>query len=253
MKLTIGKKLFLGFGIILFALVINAVVTLNSSLNNSKLNNQIQENYNPSTDNLGELRKLLVDSKMLIKNWVYIEKQSDTPDKTLLIDILNKELPSTIDELKNLSNNWSKENQDLLQQVDVIVKDSIIPMQNLIMEQLNSFESYDDIMIMFNVMPLVEEQGELIVKTNNTINILDNLIKTQTNLSNSLIDEMQDSFQSFPRFVIITTLIIIIISIIVLFYVNRSITVPIKKGVEFCLNNITAFFINPKIPLILYS
>ena len=72
MKLTIGNKLVIGFGIILIALIINAVVTLSSSVQNSKLNNQIIDTFNPSTENLIQLRKLLVDSKMLIKNWVYI-------------------------------------------------------------------------------------------------------------------------------------------------------------------------------------
>ena len=43
MKLTIGNKLILGFGVILLALIINAALTLSSSLRNSKLNTEIIE------------------------------------------------------------------------------------------------------------------------------------------------------------------------------------------------------------------
>ena len=68
MKLTIGNKLILGFGVILLALIINAVLTLSSSLKNSQLNNEIIQSYNPAQNNLISLRQLLVDSKMLIKN-----------------------------------------------------------------------------------------------------------------------------------------------------------------------------------------
>ena len=233
MKLTIGNKLVIGFGIILIALIINAVVTLSSSVQNSKLNNQIIDTFNPSTENLIQLRKLLVDSKMLIKNWVYIEKQSGTPDKLLLQDVLNNNLPNTLKHLKKLSNYWNDENKDLLVKVESTINDTIIPLHKKVMGQLNSFESYDDIMVMFDVMPLVEEQGDIIVETNNAIDILDNIIEYQSNLSNNAISKMQTSFQRFPRFIIITTLVIIIIFILVLIYVNNTITRPIKKGVEF--------------------
>ncbi|MFP4023783.1 MAG: methyl-accepting chemotaxis protein [Thiohalospira sp.] len=233
MKLTIGKKLIIGFGVILLALVVNAFVTLNTSLQNSRLNNQIIETYNPSTNNLTQLRKLLVDSKMLIKNWVYIEKQDNTPDKILLKDVLESKLPVTLSQLKKLSVHWNKENKDLLKTVETVINDSIVPLHHKVIEQLNTFESYDDIMVMFEVMPLVEEQGDIIVKTDRAIALLDNIIDYQSDLSNEAISEMQRSFQNFPKFILITTLIILVIFIIVLIYVNQSITKPIKKGVEF--------------------
>ncbi len=233
MKLTIGRKLIIGFGVILLALIINAVVTLNSSLQNSRLNNQIIETFNPSTNNLIQLRKLLVDSKMLIKNWVYIEKQNDTPDKLLLKEVLDKDLPSTLKNLRALSDAWNKENQILLSEVEFTINDTIIPLHQKIMGELNSFDSYDDIMVMFDVMPLVEEQGELIVKTDHAIAKLDQIIDDQSALSNNAISDMQKSFQNFPKFIIITTIIIIVIFILVLMYVNRSVTIPIKKGAEF--------------------
>ncbi len=233
MKLTIGRKLIVGFGVILFALIINAITILNSSLENSHLNNEIIENFNPSKNNLVALRQQLVNSKMLIKNWVYIEKQNGTPDKIKLIDLLNNDFPETIARLDKLSEYWVIENKEQLSQVKSILKDTLIPLQQNIMSQLNSFESYDDLMVIFDVMPLVEEQGEIILKTNKTISILDNLIDYQTNLANSSINEMQKSFRNFPKFIIITTIIIMIIFILVLIYVNKTITVPIKKSVDF--------------------
>ncbi|MDY6800813.1 MAG: methyl-accepting chemotaxis protein [Bacteroidota bacterium] len=233
MKLTIGKKLIIGFGVILVALIVNAVLILNSSIQNSKLNNQIIEIYTPSTNNLTQLRKLLVDSKMLIKNWVYIEKQDNTPDKLLLKEVLENKLPATLSQLQSLSVHWNKENKDLRASVETIVNDSIIPLHQQVMGQLNSFESYDDIMVMFEVMPLVEEQGDIIVKTDRVIALLDQIIDYQSALANEAIGEMQQSFKNFPKLVIVTTLIILIIFIIVLIYVNRSVTRPIKKGVEF--------------------
>lgn len=233
MKLSIGKKLILGFGIILIALIVNSIIVLSYSLKNSKLNNQIINNNNPSEKNLVLLRQLLVESKMLIKNWVFIEKQDATPDKQKLISLINEELPTTFKELDKLSKAWKKENQDDLIQIKSIISDTIIPLQQKVMSQLNSFESYDDLMVIFEVTPLVEEQGEIIIETNKAIQLLDNLIIYQTKQTTESITEMQGSFKRFPKLVILTTLVIVLIFIIVLVYVNRTVTVPIKKGVEF--------------------
>ncbi len=233
MKLTIGKKLVIGFGIILLAVIVNAVIILNSSIKNSNLNTQIIENYSPSETNLNKLRQLLVDSKILIKNWVYIEKQDNTPDKIKLIELHDKDFPNTLNELNNLSESWVEDNKKLLLQVEILVTDSITPLHNIVISQLNSFESYDDLMIIFEVMPLVEEQGDIIVKTDKAVAILDELISYQSDLTNSSINKMQSSFKNFPKIIFITTFIIIIIFVLVIFYFNKTVTVPIKKGVDF--------------------
>ena len=233
MKLTIGKKLTIGFGIILLALITNAIIILNSSLKNSNLNTKITQNYNPSQSNLDELKKLLVDSKMLIKNWVYIDKKDNTPNKIRLIDLQDKDLPSILSTLKDLSESWDKQQKESLNRVEKLIVDSITPLHKNVMSQLNSFESYDDLMVIFEVTPLVEEQGEIMVKTDSAISILNELISYQSGLMSNAINEMQTSFNNFPKIILITTLIIILIFVFVIFYINRTVTTPIKKGVEF--------------------
>lgn len=233
MKLTIGKKLIIGFGVILLALIINAVLILNSSIENSKLNTQIIESYNPSEDNLNNLKDLLLDSKILIKNWVYIDKQDNTPNKIKLKELHDTGIPNIIKELNILSKQWSDSNKSKLQKAEELINDSIMPLHSKVMKALNSFESYDDPMVLFEVTPLVEEQGDIMVKTDNAISILDELIEFQTKLTDDAIGDMQDSFKSFPKFVLITTFIIIIIFVLVLIYINRTVTIPIKKGVVF--------------------
>ena len=233
MKLTIGQKLIIGFGVIFLTLIVNAVIILNSSINNSNLNDQIIENYNPSESNLNKLKDLLIDSKILIKNWVYIDKHDNTPDKIKLTKLHLEDFPNTLKELNKLSKNWNEVNKNLLFQVEKLITDSITPFHNTIMSQLNSFESYDDLMVIFEIIPLVEEQGEVIQKTNKTITILDDLIHSQTNLTNSAIGKMQRSFKNFPKIIFITTFIVILIFLIVIFYIHKTVTVPIKKGVTF--------------------
>lgn len=233
MKLTIGKKLAVGFGVILVALITNAIIILNSSVKNSNLNEEITGNYNPSQNNLDELKRLLVDSKMLIKNWVYIDKQENTPNKVRLTNIHDEEFPNTLKALDNLSQNWEKEYKESLHQVEKLIIDTITPLHKNVMSQLNSFESYDDLMVLFEVTPMVEEQGEIMIKTDRAITILNNLIDHQSNLTTSAINRMQQSFNNFPKIVLITTFVIILIFVFVIFYINKTVTIPIKKGVDF--------------------
>ncbi|MCB2197255.1 MAG: HAMP domain-containing protein [Bacteroidetes bacterium] len=233
MKLTLGRKLVVGFGVILVALITNAIIVLNSSVKNSDLNEEITQNYTPSQNHLDELKKLLVDSKMLIKNWVYIDKQENTPNKIRLRNIHDEEFPNTLKALDNLSENWEKEYKETFHQVEKLIIDTITPLHKNVMSQLNSFESYDDLMVIFEVTPLVEEQGEIMVQTDKAIAILDNLIEHQSNLTSNAIDKMQRSFNNFPKIVLITTLIIILIFVFVIFYINKTVTIPIKKGVDF--------------------
>ncbi len=233
MKLTIGKKLAVGFGVILLALITNAIIILNSSIKNSTLNEEVIQNYNPSQSNLNALKKLLVDSRMLIKNWVYIDKHENTPDKVKLMNLHEKDFPNTLKVLGNLSNNWERQYRESLLKVEKLIVDSITPMHQNVMNQLNSFESYDDLMVIFEVTPLVEEQGEIMVKTDKAISILNELIEHQSDLTTDAINEMQRSFNNFPKIILITTLVIILIFVFVIIYINKTVTLPIKKGVDF--------------------
>jgi len=84
MKLTISQKLSLSFGILLVAIVINVIITIVNTSSNARKNKEITEVFLPSEKYLTELNNQILSSKMLIKNWVFIDKKSDTPDKIKL-------------------------------------------------------------------------------------------------------------------------------------------------------------------------
>ncbi len=68
LRFTIGRKIGLGFGVIIL-LVIVAFWLTNVTLNDSrKKTDQVTEIYNPSVASLKELNYLLIRSKFLITN-----------------------------------------------------------------------------------------------------------------------------------------------------------------------------------------
>lgn len=246
---TISRKLGVGFGVILIALIINATFTITSSLKNRELNDKIVKLYNPSSDNITLLRQLIVDSKMLIKNWVYIEKQSNTPDKNRLMELHEEALPGVIQKLDGLSREWEKGNQEMLEEIKSAILDTLLPMHKTVIEQLNTFESYDDPMVLFEVTPMVEESGEIMLSTNRIISKTDQLLEQQNKNTSIAAAEMQKSFNNFPRFIIIISIIIIGLSILVIIITTRAIIRPINKGIEFA-GKMEKGYVDAKIDLV---
>ncbi|MGE4289831.1 MAG: hypothetical protein AB7E36_14190, partial [Salinivirgaceae bacterium] len=105
-RFTVTNKLVVGFGVLLFATVINGVFTYSTLNQSQELNEKILTIYNPSTTKLQELVSMINNSYMLTKNWVFIEKQSDTPDKVKLTEIHKTDFPKLNVEIAKRSVNW---------------------------------------------------------------------------------------------------------------------------------------------------
>jgi len=232
-RFTISRKLGLGFGIVILAFLVNSFITINSSIQNRKLNEKITTLYNPSTYYLTNLRQAIVESKMLIKNWVFIEKQANTPDKQTLKSLHSETLPLLTNELKKLAEQWTPEQKELFSQTTQAIIDSLIPAHQQVMHSLNSFEAYDDPMVVFEVIPTVEEGGEIIKLTETIMTRLDNLLTQQEVNMSEASNSMLDSFNRFPKIIFIISIVIIALAAIAGFLTSRSITVPIRKGVAF--------------------
>src|SRR6476620_9695211 len=118
LRFTIGRKIGLGFGIIIFLTTIAFLLT-NVTLNESrKKTDQVTEIYNPSVATLKELDNLLNRSKLLITKWYYVQTGDDATDKKALRTLLKEEYPGLKDKIKKYSVNWNKDEQ---QSIDAIL------------------------------------------------------------------------------------------------------------------------------------
>ena len=234
-KLTIGRKLGIGYAILILALLINGAITIINAISNSKLNKQISEIYSPSQENLNELSSMVVNSKMLIKNWVFIDKKSDTPDKLKLKDLQDKEFPKLKSKLDKLSQSeeWTEKDKALYNQVSKSITDTLFVKEKQIMTSLNDFASYDDPLVIFDIIPMVEEGGTLMKLTDNLLANLDELSKNLNARSDEARQKMSSSFTRFTLMVIITGIILIAVALIIAFVTIVSIVNPLRKGVEF--------------------
>ncbi len=128
-----------------------------------KLNSKSLDDFNKKLSSfyyLNELDILLLESKYLIANWVFIEKQPNTTKKVRLKNIHEELLPKRLNQINYLSSFWSFTEKLLYLEI----KDDIEKFKNnqqYIMRHLNSFEAYDDLMVLFEVTPMAEEGSEM--------------------------------------------------------------------------------------------
>jgi len=231
-KLNIAQKLGFGFGLVLFIIILNGILTF-TLLNRSKnLNKTLTEQYYPLADELNHLKDIVLQSKMLIRSWVYIDKQTGTPDKLALENIHQIVYSKSVSTLKMLPIQW--EDNDTTELLNIFEKiNKLFTLQKEVMTSLNSFESYDDAMVTFMVEPMVQEGGDIIVLSDEITSELNNLADNYTNQANTILRTMNSSFTWFSVLVIFMSLLISFIAAFVAYLLFNTIVSPLKKGVAF--------------------
>lgn len=230
---SIKGKLFLCFGILIVALSLLLVVISVTTIKSKKINNSITELYTPSLELLHELEAELTNSKMLIKNWVFIEKKDETPDKLRLINLHQEILPNLFSAGKEYASGWTPGERNSFHSLQKLVTDSLVAQQQVIMDKLNSLGSYNDPLVMFEVVPMVEESGPIMTYSETALNIVNDLINKMEVKAENARAVMAASLNDFQKIIIITTLAVIVLMIFVTLWIVNSIVTPLKKGVDF--------------------
>ena len=227
-KFSISQKLFIGFGIVIILTLVSTVSTYKILTKNQDLNNKINELNSPSIQSLNQLYSIVQESKLLIKNWVFIEKHSGTKDKQRLISIHNDVYPQIELDIERLKSYWSIEEQQVYNNIIISIKDSLFTQHKLIMNSLNSFENYDDLMVVFEVESLVSEGGLVLVVTDNIIANLVELISEKEADNKQVYEAMTASSNFFRVFIIFGGLLILLLSFISASYI----IITFKKSIN---------------------
>ncbi len=231
MRLKIATKIGLGFGIMTIAVIIYALMILRALQNSREANDAITNVYSPSVTFINDLYSKINDSRMLIKSWVFIDKIADTPDKLKLQELHATGYNEVMDTLKYFGKIWAKEYPEqtqLLHYIDSSIVDSLFPKHEYIMQQLSTFESYDDPFVIFEVTPMTEEGGDVMVLTQRILKKIDELRNAQETLEDEARENMKTTFSSFKNIIILVLFILIIAAIIIGTFTITSLTMPIN-------------------------
>ncbi|PLX16282.1 MAG: histidine kinase [Marinilabiliales bacterium] len=229
-KFTIAKKLILGFGIVTAAIFVNIYLVKSTLNKNIEENDRIISIYVPSADLIRELSNAMISSKMLIKNWVYIEKQPNTPDKNKLVDLHQATLPNLHEKILKISKNWNQEEKQAYEKIYVSITDTLFPMQQDVMNKLSTMESYDDFfLLMTDVYTKVEEGGDIILYSDKIIEELAFLVETHEMKIAEASKQMEASFMKLENFIFASGIVLVVISVIIALFLAQIIIKPIVK------------------------
>lgn len=231
-KLNIAQKLLAGFGLILLLIVVQGVWTYATLTSSKSQNRELTEIYSPSTAKLDGLSDIVNNAKMLIRSWVFIDTQSGTPDKVRLGELHSTDYPQLKDELVTLSQEWEQEDVEFLNQLFHDV-DSLFEMQQYVMSSLNSFEAYEDAMVLFEVEPMVQEGGEVITLSEHIQSEINELTSKYEAVTNKALVKSNRSFTLLQVVIIVMSLLVIAGALVTAWLLYNSIVAPLNKGVSF--------------------
>src|ERR1035437_832503 len=226
-RFTVGRKIGSGFGILIFLTFVAFGATLITLNDSRQINDRITNLYTPSVSALQELNIIVVRSKMLISNWINIQIESEDKDK--LKKLIKDEYPDLKKRVNDLAKGWNKDDKESISSIFNIL-DGLIADHEYIMTQLNSFESYQDAGVLFEVKNMVEDtDGEVNERTRNALNKLSKLIEQQHAQSTQKNKEMLSSFSFLQNVVVGLGIILFIGGILIAFFTVRTIVRPVDE------------------------
>ena len=250
MRFTVGKKIGLGFGIVLillltvFGITYYVVHTAESTLSDSIENNQkLLEVEQPTVNGLYNLKAHLTISQSLILKWVRVPSRPDELWKKKLEKLIDSSIPRDTMRINELMDQWEEGSNDE-ESFNLIKKNIAVVINSFnqyIRKSLVDFESYSDEMNKidaeyeydFTISPTIEE----------TLNSLEQLIANKNEIAQNKskdsmksFDDTNTNFSNLALILFIAGLLLATGTIIIAFFTTLSITKPVQELKKILIN-----------------
>lgn len=227
-RFTIGRKIGAGFGVLILSTLMVFLYT-KTTLDTSREINERNINVNtPSVDALQELKILVLNSKMLITNWVNVQSSSDSPEKQELIRLMENSYPKLNNEISEISKSWSTAASDTLRNVFGQIDTLFIHYED-IKGMLNTFDSYLEPSIKMMADYMIGRDGDVDMQAKKVLANLDALIERQRNNSKLGTDKMINSFGKLENVVIWLGFALVIGGVLIAMFTVRTIVKPVQQ------------------------
>ncbi|MCI5054814.1 MAG: SpoIIE family protein phosphatase [Flavobacteriales bacterium] len=225
-RLTIGRIISLGFGLIIVSYILINWQTLKTLDLSEQINSDIIEIHSPSVDALQELKILVLDSRFLIQHWYDIPVDS-TPGKIRLIGLTEREWPKHRESIMKLSENW---NDNETTKIDSVFEsiDLLFAQYELIKLQLSQFSDYNEPENLVLAEIMLEPEGDIDLQMDDIKSRLDMLIKLQRDNTKRDTENMFSSFNAL-EFIVKLGFLLAIFGIVVAVFTARSIVKPVNS------------------------
>jgi serine phosphatase RsbU (regulator of sigma subunit) len=226
-RLTIGRRIGLGFATLILLTVVAFVLTI-LTVNSSRISTEtVIGQVTPSVAELKELNLLLQRSHTDISKWFYNKSINDLDFRQDLKKIIDIEYPKSKAKLLAFANSdiWSLEEKADLKVIFTRIEALFKTYQNDIMNQLTGIESYEDVGIYY-VTRLYYEESETSIKI--IYKSLQSLISKKEHYATDQVEQMFTKLDFLKRFVQTLGFTLVIGGILIAIFTTRSITKPIQ-------------------------
>ena len=243
MRLTIGLKMGLGFGVLLTLVVVVFVITYSTTKSNLiTLSEGINQNEfiktysSPALSNLQRLRDNVEESKNLIVRWATVPSYTEHPDKKRFLKIKDTILPMDIK--PSLISNKDSLPISVQDSIDVVFRelDELFLRYREIQNLFPNLASYDSVFNNMQATFLIADDGIMLSKARKVTRGLDQLIATvradnqrRTVEMNTAFGLAEDESKRLINLVLYFALLLFAVGIVVALLTTRSITRPVNK------------------------
>src|SRR5665213_1176097 len=167
-RFTIGRKILLGFGILIFLVLLAFSLTLLTIRKSREINDKIANLYNPSVADLQDMYGLILKSNVLINNWIASPASSE--DKPRLKITIADDYPRLKKIIKTISVGWNDSDRVMADSIFYNC-DALWLLDKRVMNDLADVSSYNDPSIYLPDQSMIlDNDGEIRVATKNIQN-----------------------------------------------------------------------------------
>ncbi|WP_421765515.1 methyl-accepting chemotaxis protein [Ekhidna sp.] len=222
-RFNIAKKIALSSLIVIILAAVSGIYSLVTLRSSRIIDNQITSDYYPLTSNLKDFEDLVANTNSLSTNWMYLPNPAD---KAALNEIENSEYPFLKKEILSHVHVLGEDHQARINKALNSFEEIFESVREL-KNGLSSDEAYQDDFLMFELIPLLDDQISEPLKTLR-VSVIECTMLVQTR-SDELIEAKFNSFDGVETVIIIMTLMAIVIGAITTYLTTRRIVGPITK------------------------
>ena len=225
MTVSIKKRIYGSFALFVALFVMNGAITVVTLNSNKRSAERLSQVIDPSLQAMEDFKKMLLESKMYITNWVFLRYSQDDKDHLKKLHASDyAELKTRIDAC---AGQWKS-----VDWVDSLHKiytgfNRLLFIERNIMSSLKEFRDYDDPVIKLEAERLVED--EILPRTAALISDLNRIISFGQMLRAKENARLERSSTLLRNMIIVLAISIILAGVFLSLYMARVIVSPILK------------------------
>jgi signal transduction histidine kinase/DNA-binding response OmpR family regulator len=225
MNLTIKRRIYWSFALLVSLFVINGSITIITLHNNKRSSAGLTGVIDPSLQAINDFKKMMIESKMYTTNWVFLRyKQEDKESLKKLHNTDYRELRSRLD---SYASHWENKNWvDSLHRIYAEF-DQLLSIEKSIMGSLKEFKDYDDPVTKLEAERKIED--EVLPRTADLINSLNSIANFWQGIREQVNSRLKTATQLLGNMIIGAAILIICAGLFLSLYFAKAIILPINK------------------------